>query len=286
MTLSQMLLNTAQLLRQSDIDDSLFEARILLGHALDMSPEQILTQPEYIPSPEQIMKLHSIVQRRLEREPASYIIEHKEFYGIDFRVDHRVLVPRPETEILVEEALAYISGIIRERQDGIITVADIGTGSGAIAISIALQPPTVKCYAVEISEDALEVARRNASDHNVQDRIVFLHGNLYEPLPEPVDLICANPPYINTADIKKLSPEISRFEPVIALDGGHDGLFYIGQLIEQSVNHLRPQGCVLIEIGLDQDIRVANLIRRFHKKAVFKFIYDLNHIKRVIKITF
>jgi release factor glutamine methyltransferase len=286
MTLSQILLNTAQLLRQSEIEDSLFEARILLGHALNMSPEQILTQPEYIPSPEQVMKLHSIVRRRMEREPASYIIGHKEFYGIDFKVDTRVLIPRPETEILVEEALAYINGRTRERQDEIITVADIGTGSGAIAISIALQCPTVKCYAVEISEDALKVARCNANDHNVEDHIVFLPGNLYEPLPEPVDLICANPPYINTADIRNLSPEVSRFEPCIALDGGHDGLFYIGQLVEQSIDHLRPHGCVLIEIGLDQDIHVANLIRRFHKNAGFKFIYDLNHIKRAIKIAF
>jgi release factor glutamine methyltransferase len=286
MTLSQMLRNTAQLLLQSEIEDSLFEARILLGHALNMSPEEILTNPEYIPSHEQATKLHSMVQRRLEREPASYIVEHKEFYGIDFKVDRRVLIPRPETELLVEEAIKHIQSPSCKRQNEIITVADIGTGSGAIAISIALQCPTVKCYAVDISKNALEVARCNANDHNVSDRIVFLHGNLYEPLPEPVDLICANPPYIGSADIGNLSPEINRFEPDIALDGGHDGLLYIGQLIEQSVNYLRPHGCVLIEIGQGQDIRIVNLIRLFHNNADFKFFNDLNHIKRVIKITF
>lgn len=286
MTLNQMLRNTAQLLRQSEIEDSLFEARILLEHALNMSPEDILTQLEYIPSHEQAARLHSMIQRRLEKEPASYIVEHKEFYGVDFKVDRRVLIPRPETEILVEEALTYIKGRTGERHNEEITIADIGTGCGAIAISIALQCPNVKCYAIDISENALEVARRNANDHNVQDRIIFLHGNLYEPLPQTVDIICANPPYISTADIRNLSPEINRFEPDIALDGGHDGLYYIGQLIEHSIEHLRPHGCVIIEIGLGHDIHVPNLIRRFHKNTRAEFIHDLNHIKRAVKITF
>jgi release factor glutamine methyltransferase len=286
MTLNQTLQNTAQLLRQSNIEDSLSEARILLGHVLNMSREEIFTQPEYVLNREQRNTLHLLVQRRLNREPSSYIIEHKEFYGTHFKVDRRVLIPRPETEILVEDALEYLKNRTDCSPDEQITIADIGTGCGAIAISIAIRCPNVKCYAIDISENALEIACRNAVDHHVLDHITFLQGNLLEPLPEAVDMICANPPYIKSSDLISLSPEIAYFEPDIALDGGHDGLSYTGQLIKNAKDHLHAHGCAMIEIGQGQDIQVADLIRHFYKNAHFEFSYDLNHIKRVIKIHF
>ena len=286
MMLNQTLLSTAQRLRQSNVEDSLYEARMLLGHVLNMPPEELFMQPEYILNRDQIDTLQMLVQRRLKREPASYILEHKEFYGIRFKVDRRVLIPRPETETLVEEALLYIKNRTNISTDGHIIVADIGTGCGAIAISIAVNCPGVKCYATDISENALEVARQNAVDHHVADRITFLHGNLLEPLPESVDMICANPPYIKSSDIKSLNPEINLFEPYIALDGGQDGLSYVKQLLVYATQSLRPHGCIMIEIGQGQDTQVIDFIRRFHKNAHFKFSYDLNGIKRIVSICF
>jgi release factor glutamine methyltransferase len=286
MTLKQTLISTARILNQSDIEDSLLEARILLGHVLCMSPEELFTRPDYKLSNEQMDMVDTLVQRRLNREPSSYIVRYKEFFGTRFHVDHRVLIPRPETEIIVEQAISFINKRIAESPDEQIILADIGTGSGAIAISIILRCPQIKCYAVDISDNALEVAKQNAIDRNVQDRIIFLKGNLLEPLPESVDILCANPPYIRSSDIADLHPEITAYEPVIALDGGQNGTQYIEQLIQQSKYYLRARGCAMIEIGEGQDVFVATLIRKLYKDAYFQFISDPNGINRMLKYRF
>lgn len=286
MTLNQTIRKTSQLLRQHNIEDSYFEARVLIGHVLKLSPEEILTQPEYNLNTQQIETLDTVVQRRIQREPAAYIVGHKEFYGINFIVDRRVLIPRPETELLVEEALKYLdeqcssSANSSERK----AVADIGTGCGAIAISLALHTSNVKIFATDISSDALEVARQNAHNHNVHDRISFLHGNLLIPLTEPVDLILANLPYIEHTELDNLSTEINRFEPHIALDGGYDGLLYIERLIGHSKEKLCNGGCIMLEIGYNQSQHVAELLRRFFNNVHYEFISDPGNIKRVIKI--
>jgi release factor glutamine methyltransferase len=286
MTLNQTIRKTSQLLKQNNIEDSYFEARVLLGHVLELSPEEILTQPEYILNTQQIETLDAVIQRRINREPSAYITGHKEFYGIDFVVDQRVLIPRPETELLVEVALKFL----KERCGGSVisnkhrTVADIGTGCGAISISLALHTSDVKIYATDISKEALEVARQNAHNQNVQDRISFLHGNLLEPVTEHVDLIIANLPYIEHTELDNLSTEINRFEPHIALDGGNTGLLYIEQLIGHSKRKLRERGCIMLEIGYNQSQYLAEFVHRSFNEVHCEFISDPNDIKRVIKI--
>jgi release factor glutamine methyltransferase len=286
MTLDQTIRKTSLLLKQHDIEDSYFEARILLGHVLELSPEEILTQPEYSLNTQQIETLNAVIQRRINREPSAYITGHKEFYGIDFMVDRRVLIPRPETELLVEEALKFLeercdSSVISNKH---ITVADIGTGCGAISISLALHTSDVEIYATDISQEALEVARQNAHNHNVQDRISFLHGNLLEPIPKPVDLIVANLPYIEHTELDDLSAEINRFEPHIALNGGNTGLLYIEQLIGHSKGKLRERGCILLEIGYNQSQYVTEFVHRSFNEVHCEFVPDPNDIKRVVKI--
>jgi release factor glutamine methyltransferase len=286
MTLNQTIQKTSQLFKHHNIEDSYFEARILLGHLLHLSPEEILTQPEYKLNAQQEEALQILIKRRMKREPAAYITGHKEFYDIDFMVDRRVLIPRPETEILVEEALKYLKNHYNghDYDDKCFTIADIGTGCGAIAISIALHISDIKIYATDISQDALDVARRNAQVHNVQERISFLQGNLLESVPERINLIIANLPYIKHTELNSLNTEINRFEPRVALDGGNNGLFYIEQLIEQSKNKLCDNSCLMLEIGYDQAQQVANLTRRSFINVRYEFVSDPNHIKRVITV--
>ena len=281
MILAQALQQSAHTLSLNGIDDSHTEARMLLGHITKLSPVQIYTQPERTLSQEQESNLQELVERRLCHEPAAYIVNHREFYGIDFYVDSRVLVPRPETELLVDTAIEFASSTYLARP---LLIADIGTGCGAIAVSLALNLPHSQIYATDVSPLALEVARLNCKSHNVTDRIILLQGNLLEPLPESVDILVANLPYIKSSELANLSPEIIQFEPRIAIDGGENGLDYIRQLLEQAEGRINTNGCILLEIGQNQEKDLSNLIRSLLKKVNFVFISDLNGIKRVVKI--
>jgi release factor glutamine methyltransferase len=288
MTLVQALQHSANILSLNGIEDSYIEARILLGHISQLPPAQLYTYPERSLSRAQVNSLQELIERRLRREPTAYIIEYKEFYGINFYVDSRVLIPRPETELLVEEALElandYSTHLISLTKPVLIT--DVGTGCGAIAISLALNLPQSKIYAVDISPSALEVAQLNCEHHKVTEQIILLQGNLLESVPEAVDLIVANLPYIKSTELANLSPEIANFEPRIAIDGGESGLDQIHRLLEQVKEKIRPGGCLLLEIGLKQEKEVVSLIHRYLNKAKFEFIPDLNGINRVVKIDF
>jgi release factor glutamine methyltransferase len=280
MTLTQALKQSAHVLRVNGIEDSHIEARVLLGHITKLPPVQIYTQTEQTLSPEQEKDLYKLIERRLRREPTAYIISRREFYGIDFYIDSRVLIPRPETELLVDTALEVLKTICSP------LIADIGTGCGAIAISLALNLPRIKIYATDISRPALEVARLNCEHHNVTRQVTILQGNLLEPLPESVDLIVANLPYVRSSELDNLSQEITGFEPRTAIDGGENGLEYIRQLLRQTGGKIKPRGCLLMEIGQNQEQEVVHLIHRYLNKASFTFIPDLNGINRVVKIDF
>jgi release factor glutamine methyltransferase len=280
MTLTQALQQSARTLSVNGIEDSYIEARVLLGHLTKLSPVQIYTQTEQTLSPEQERGLYKLIERRLRREPTAYIINRREFYGIDFYIDSRALIPRPETELLVDTALAFSKNTCPP------IIADIGTGCGAIAISLALNLPQSKIYAADISHSALEVARLNCEHHKVTRQITILQGNLLEPLSEPVDLIVANLPYVRSSELDNLSPEITGFEPRTAIDGGVNGLNYICQLLEQAGGKINPQGCLLMEIGQNQEQEVIHLIHSYLNKVSFAFIPDLNGINRVVKIDF
>jgi release factor glutamine methyltransferase len=284
MTLTQALQQSAHILSVNGIEDSYIEARMLLGHITKLSPVQIYTQTEQTLSQEQEGSLHELIERRLRREPTAYIVNHREFYGIDFYVDSRVLIPRPETELLVDTAVEFSK--TSTHLPNPLLIADIGTGCGAIAISLALNLPQSKIYATDVSYSALEVARLNCEHHKVTRQVTLLQGNLLEPVPEPVDLIVANLPYVRNSELENLSPEITRFEPRTAIDGGKNGLKCIRQLLEQAEEKTSPRGCLLLEIGQNQEKEVIHLIHSRLNKVSFGFISDLNGINRVIKIDF
>jgi release factor glutamine methyltransferase len=282
MNLAQALQQSAHILSMNGIDDSYIEARVLLSHATNLSPVLIYTEPQQTLSREEEGKLQELIDRRLKHEPAAYILKHREFYGIDFYVDTRVLIPRPETEVLVDTALEF--AMSRSCITRPLLVADIGTGCGAIAISLALNLPGIRVYATDISPSALEVARLNCEYHRVAEQVNLLPGNLLQPLPEPVDLVVANLPYIKNSELPSLSPEIAKFEPRMALDGGRSGLDCIRQLLQQVKKKINTGGCLLLEIGQNQEKEVSRLIHSCLNEVNFRFIVDFNGINRVVKI--
>jgi release factor glutamine methyltransferase len=218
--------------------------------------------------------------RREKREPVAYIIGHKEFFGLDFTVSPEVLIPRPETELLVEEATQVLTGKATP------TIADVGTGSGCIAIALACHIPGAIINAIDISPAALNVARGNAARHHVANRIFFSNGNLLAPLKKPVDLIISNPPYVDHSYLyaSTTMPEVSQFEPKIALNGGNTGLDVIQALLAQSREKLVFDGTLLVEIGYDQGERVLNLARMYFPEARRSIKPDLAGLDRILII--
>jgi release factor glutamine methyltransferase len=287
MILSEALQSTTQTLLRTRIDDASVEAELLLGHVLRMSKTQLYTEPERVLTSTETKHLWRLVQRRLDHEPAAYILGHCEFYGIDFYIDPHTFIPRPETELLVEKAVELAHRISHRGKR--ITMADVGTGCGAIAISLALALPQAKIYATDISASALRVAGINCRHHGVNSQVELLQGNLLEPLTQPVDMIVANLPYIKDREFKDLSPEIRNFEPTMALAGGEDGLDKIQQMLEQMLGKLRTHRgwcsvCFLLEIGQGQGEMVTSLVKSYFPQASIELISDLGDIERVVKV--
>lgn len=282
MTLGDALYLTRCELAAANLDCATTEAELLLCHVLGISKTQIYSEPERLLSTTEINHLQHLIQRRLLHEPIAYILRCCEFYGIEFYIDHRALIPRPETELLVEEAIDFARHHLSPGNK--LTIADIGTGSGAIAISLALALPQVKIYATDISASALEVANINCRRYKVDSQVELLQGNLLEPLPEPVDTIVANLPYIRNCELQTLSPEITNFEPTLAIAGGKDGWDKIRLLLDQAPGKLRPEGCLLLEIGLRQDKAVSSMINSYFPQARVELIPDLSGINRVVRI--
>jgi release factor glutamine methyltransferase len=280
--LREALQSTTQTLCKAGIADASIEAELLLGHVLGMSKTQLYTEPERNLASVEIEHLCYLVKRRLDHEPAAYILGHSEFYGIDFYIDYHTFIPRPETELLVEKAVEIAQSISQTGKQ--ITIADIGTGCGAIAISLALALPRAKIYATDVSASALRVAKVNCRRYGVNGRVQLLQGNLLEPLPQPVDVIVANLPYIKDCEFGDLSPEIINFEPTIALAGGKDGLDKIKQMLEQMPGKLSYGVCFLLEIGQGQGEMVTSLIKNYFPQASIELIFDLGGIERVVKV--
>jgi release factor glutamine methyltransferase len=280
--LREALQSVAQTLRAAEISDASVEAELLLGHVLGISKTQLYTEPERGLASAEIKRLWNLVQRRISHEPTAYILGHCEFYGIDFYVDCRTLIPRPETELLVEKAVELSQRTCHPGKQ--ITIADIGTGCGAIAVSLTLALPQAKIYATDISAAALQVAEINCQRHAVSSHMKLLQGNLLEPLPQPVDMVIANLPYIKNYEFKDLSPEIRNFEPTISLAGGEDGLDRIQQMLEQMPGKLNYGACFLLEIGRGQGEMVTSLINSYFPQASIELIPDLGGIERVVKV--
>ena len=246
--LGDVLRQTHETLAEAGIPDARLEAELLLHHLLGIPKHRLYAFQEQEVSDQHIGLLQESVQRRLTREPLAYILGVKEFYGIELEVSPDVLIPRPESEYLVEQAL--LTSMMRAGESD-WAVADVGTGSGALAISLAIHLPMARIYATEKSSRAADVAARNIQRHNVEDRVTLVQGNLLDGVPESSDIILANLPYIRSEAISDLQPEV-QWEPQEALDGGEDGLDVIRDLLRQAPGKLKDGGMLLLEIDPDQ----------------------------------
>ena len=282
MTLREALRQAEARIASRNISDARIEAELLLMHALGIRKAELYARLGDPLPPAVGNKFQGLVERRVRHEPAAYILGRHEFYGIALYVDSRVLIPRPETELLVETTLAFTERRFGGGQP--CSIVDVGTGSGAIAIALALHLPQARIYATDVSSDAIDVARVNCTRHGVEGRIELLVGDLLEPLSQPVDLIVANLPYVKDADIPQLIPEIRDFEPVAALSGGTDGLDKVRLLLAQAREHLLPQGAVMLEIGLDQAVEAVSLANGRFPKSKVELLKDFAGIERVLRI--
>ena len=256
------LLWGVELFRQAGIENGRLDAEVLLRHVLDMEKEQLYVSADAPLGAGDEAKFRELLQRRSRREPVAYITGRKEFWSLDFVVTPAVLIPRPETELLVEVALQCV----RQLASGpSVKVLDVGTGSGAISVCLAKEQPETEIVAVDISPLALDVARDNAGRHGVADRIRFLPGDLFAPvkaMPETFNVIVSNPPYIRTGELSMLAGEIRDWEPMTALDGGADGIDTYRRIIGEAHEYLTPGGSIVLEIGADMAPAVAELLSR------------------------
>lgn len=259
--------------------DAFLEAEILIRHILGIGRAELFSHWEKALSPEKEKEFWTLIHRRLNYEPIPYIVGHREFYGLDFYVTPDTFIPRPESELLVERAIELSALFTPE-----VSIADVGTGCGAIAISLAFNLPQAKIYAIDISPKALEVAERNLKRYKVEGRVHLLLGDFLSPLPQPVNIIIANLPYIPTSEIPSLPPEVRLFEPIIALDGGEDGLEKLRQFLLQVPGRLQKGGYLLIEIGAGQGEKVKRLITNYLPSAKVEIIPDLAGIPRIVQV--
>jgi release factor glutamine methyltransferase len=266
-------------LRNEGIDSPRLDAELLLAHTLSANRAAILAEPGRRLTLKELTHYRNLIERRSGREPLAYIVGHREFFGLDFVVDRRVLIPRPETELLVEHALT----LARQSAEP-IEIADVGAGSGAIAVALAVYLPQATISALDDSTGALEVVAENARRHDVSDRIFCFHSDLLSALQGKVDLITANLPYVTTAEWEELIPEIRDHEPRVALDGGLDGLALISRLLTTAGSHLRAGGAILMEIGAGQGGAVTELARQHFPQADVQLLPDYAGLDRLLVV--
>ena len=246
-------------LSAAGIESPRLDAELLFRHALDISQVEFYLHFDDTIGPEHERRFWRLIRRRARREPLAYITEHKEFWSLDFKVTPDVLIPRPETELLVEAVVERAQRMLRSP----LKILDIGTGSGAIAVCLAKELREAQITGVDISSAALRVARENAERHGVADQIRFVEGDLLAPLAEErenFDLIVANPPYVRSGDLAELAPEIRQWEPITALDGGADGLDIYRRVVNECGGYLASEGHLLFEIGEYMAEAVGQLI--------------------------
>ena len=255
-TVRTLLHWTTDFLSKKGVEAPSLEARLLMAHVLACKPIDVLVRAFDEPTDDERTRFRELIQRRVQGWPVAYLVGSKDFYLLRFEVSPAVLIPRPDTETLVQKSLE----VLKDRPAA--RVLDVGTGSGCIAISLAHQCPDLEVLAVDVSPDALEVARRNARTHGVEGRVCFAQGDLLAPAAgeEPFDLIASNPPYISPAEIASLAPDVRDHEPRVALDGGPDGLAFYRRLIADAGKYLKPDGTMLLEIGYTQNDAVRALV--------------------------
>jgi release factor glutamine methyltransferase len=279
--LSKILRHATHTLAAAGCDSPQLDAEVLLAHALDQDRAWLYAHPDYTLSLTQSRAYQSLLDRRARREPVAYLTGHKEFYALDFYVTPHVLIPRPETELLVDRAIQYIETLSTSA-----TIADVGTGSGAIAVTLALHLPQAQIIATDTSPAALVVARRNAARHGVASRVFPIQADLLAPLSQRLDLIVANPPYLNRDELCTASPEVAYWEPRAALDGGPDGLAIIRRLLAMASHRLASGAALLVEIGASQGYGVLELACRHFPGASVEIVQDYANRDRLLFVQY
>lgn len=262
-------------------DTPLLDGQVLLANILGKSRSWVLAHPEAKLSKEQSKDLKAFAERLAKGEPLPYILGHWEFYGLEFKVTPDVLIPRPETELIVEQAISWLRANPTRRR-----AADVGTGSGCLAIALAVNVRDLQVTAGDVSTKALDIARYNAQKHDVEDRLDINECELLENLKPPgqtrFDLICANLPYIPTGNLENLT--VSRWEPRLALDGGVDGLDYVRRLLEQAPGKLAPGGLLLLEVEASLGQTVRDLANKSFPNNANRLLTDLAGLDRVLMV--
>lgn len=281
MQIRHALAQAIHTLDAAHVETPRLDAQVLLAHILGVDRTWLFTHDDLILSPENAQAFADLVAQRLAHTPVAYLVGQRAFYGLSFHVDPRVLIPRPETELLVEAVIDFVRA-----HPGATTLADIGTGSGAIAVSLGVNLPGVAIFAVDASADALAVAQANAAALLPAGArpITFLHGDLLAPLPGPVDIIAANLPYISAADHAALQPNVRDHEPAAALLSGADGLDHIRRLLAAAPARLRPHGAIFLEIGHDQGAAVQALAQTLLPGCRVQISQDLAGLDRLVTI--
>jgi release factor glutamine methyltransferase len=280
----QRLLNwITEYLTQKNVDAPRLSAELLLSNLLGLKRIELYTQYNKPVAPEQLEQLRGLVKRAGQHEPVAYLVGKTEFYSIEFEVSPDCLIPRPETELLVQRAIEFL-----RRRTGPHLVCDLCTGCGVIAVAVAKNVPDARAIATDISEPALGVAAKNVEKHKLQDRIELRHGDLFEPLVPQLDLfdvIACNPPYVSAAEYEALDQNVKDYEPRLALHAGPDGLDLYRRISEKVDQFLKPDGILLLEIGYQQGAAVRELLDRTGAFAEIRIEKDLQRHDRLVVVT-
>lgn len=280
-TIHQLLAEATQRLREKGIASPRLDAEVILSHQLGIERIDLIIKANTLLNSVEEERYKKKIEERVQGRPTQYITGHQEFMGLDFKVNSKVLIPRPDTEILVEEAMKEAKAMKNP-----LTILEIGTGSGAIALSLAHFIKGSYIHTVDISPEASHLAQENAKSLHLDQKVSFYIGDLFELIPkdfiDKVDLLVSNPPYIPKEEIKKLQREVKEYEPLLALDGGEDGLDFYRRIIKEGKEFLSLQGKMILEVGHDQGARVARLMEEedFFDKIELK--KDLAGINRVV----
>jgi release factor glutamine methyltransferase len=277
--LVQIRNHASQILAAAGCDTPGLDAEVLLAYVLGQDRAWLYTHPEYVLPPSHVDAYRSLVSRRARREPVGYLTGRKEFYGLDFVVNSDVLIPRPETEHLVQRAIEWAAA-----SSSLLVIADVGTGSGAIAVTLAVHLPRAHVVASDTSLPALAVARHNAVRHGVADRVHPLQADLLASLKGPLNLIVANPPYLSQAELAVAPPEVACWEPRAALHGGPDGTAVIRRLLDMASTRLSSDAALILEIGADQGSQVADLAHSYFPGAEVQIASDYARRDRLLVV--
>ena len=276
--INSVLFNAKKYLINNSINSANIDSEILLSSVLKKSKNHLLLNSSIKIDEDKIDTFNKLVERRKKREPIAYILKQKDFWKSTFYVDRNVLIPRPDTEILIEEILYNYS------KNQKLSVLDIGTGSGCIIISILKDRPNFKGTAIDVCKNALNVAKYNAKIHQLENRIKFYKSSVDNFFKDKYDLVISNPPYINKFDLKYLERDVIGFEPSLAFDGGIDGFTVLKEVIKKSSRLLKIGGKLVLEIGFDQKLKVIKLLKK-EKYFVNKIAKDYGNRDRCVICT-